>query len=181
MLRPRLRVLAFTTFMIGAFAIEAFSVDLPRVRAVDDCATSLLAMARLQSATVRALEAQLAPHDLVAYVACAWRQAGQPDASLRWVSRTPQFRYVLLTIGLDLSLARRIELLGHEMHHANEVATAAWVGSERELAALFGEIGRRTSRVATFETEGARAVELQVRREMYGGTPARTAFSAKPR
>lgn len=181
--RRRLRVLAFTTFMLGAVGAQAFGVDLPRVRAVDDCATSLLAMARLQSATVRALEAQLAPRDLVAYVACEWRHAGQPDASLRWVSRTPQFRYVLLTIGLDLSLARRVELLGHELHHANDVAVASWVGGERELAALFGEIGRRTSRSATFETEGARGVELQVRHEIYGGmaTQAGNTINTKPR
>jgi hypothetical protein len=180
--RQRLRVLACAAAMSIATLANLAAVELPRVRPVDDCATSLLELARLQSSTVRALEASLAPRDVVAYVACEWRKAGQPDASLRWVSRTPQFRYVVLTIGLDLSLGRRIELLGHELHHANDVADAAWVRCERDLGSFFGEIGRRTSRSATFETEGAKGVELQVRHEIYAGAAqGGHAISAKPR
>lgn len=173
MRRQPLRVFAATTILCAAAIVNTAAAELPRVRAADECAASLLDLARLQSPTVRRLEAQLEPGNLVAYVACVWRAAGQPDAHLRWVSSTPQYRYVLLTIGLDLSLARRVELLGHELRHANEVADATWVSSERDLLALYSNIGRRTSRQATFETEDARAIELQVRHEVGGGAPGR--------
>lgn len=183
MRRQPLRVFAATVILFAATITGTAAVELPRVRAVDECAASLLELARLQSGTVRRLEGQMAAGDLVAYVACAWRQAGRPDASLRWVSHTPQFRYVLLTIGLDLSLSRRVELLGHELYHATEVAAATWVRSERDLLVLYSDIGRRTSRLATFETEDARTVELRVRYEIGGGAPGRPEHAAngKPR
>jgi hypothetical protein len=156
-------------------AVAASAVELPRVRPVDPCAISTLEQARLQSATVRELEDRLAAGNIVAYVACEWRAAGQPDGSLRWVSRTPQFRYVLVTVGRDMLLTRRIEMLGHELHHATEIAAEPWVADEASLRSLFTRIGRRTSWAENYETDGARGVERRVRHELVSGVPAEAA------
>lgn len=171
-----LRLPAATWFAIAATAAAVSAAELPRVRALDPHAAELIRRARIQSATVRDLEQTLAASDLVAYVRCAWMTPGQPDGTLRWVSATPQLRYVLVTIGLDLPLGRRIEMLGHELHHATEVASAPWVRSPGGMRSLFSQIGRRTSQEGTYETDAARDTERRVRRDMgeaLGPPPAR--------
>lgn len=162
-----------------AVAATAAAADLPRVRPLDPHATELLRRARMQSPTVRDLEGQLAASDVVVYVRCEWLSAGQPVGALRWVSATPGLRYVLVTVGLDLPLGRRIAVLGHELHHATEVAAAPWVRTPVGLRALFGEIGRRTSQDGVmYETDAARDTERRVHREL--GMPASQTRPARP-
>ena len=144
----------------------------PSLRPLDPCATAAIANGRAQSSTVRALEARLASTDVVAYVHCQWHRADQPEAFLSWVSNTPMLRYVRISLAHTLAPWTRVEMLGHEMQHAVEVAEAGWVRNEEDMARLFIQIGRRT-RVShrRFETDAALEAGLAVRRELTGTAP----------
>jgi hypothetical protein len=141
--------------------------SLPHLRSLDTYSASLLADGRQRSATVRELERRLEASDVVVYVTSPWRQAGEPEASLRWVSASAGLRYVVIKVGLDLAPHARIELLGHELHHAREVADALWVHNDVDMRALFTDIGRETLTRDTYETEGARFAQLRVRRDLF--------------
>jgi hypothetical protein len=142
------------------------SPDMPHVRPLDPCGATVIVSGFARSATVRAQHARLAASDVVAYVACKWMRAGDPDASLVWVSRAGTLRYVLVRISIDLDPKRRIRMLGHELQHAIEVAEAPWVREEGDLVRLFEQIGRRTQKFATYETAAAQDVERDVALEV---------------
>jgi len=163
----RLRVVLAVALVLSAATAVAAHELTPRVRALDECASRIVDSARRQSPTVRELERRLGLTDVVAYVRCFWPNGGQPDAYLSWVSATPGTRYVLLSVAQPLPPWRRVEMLGHEMQHALEVADASWVRSDVDLERLYGDIGRRTrASRACFETEAAQTVEWEVRRDL---------------
>lgn len=163
-----------------AGASQAGALDTaPSLRALDACAAAAIATGRARSATVRTLEARLTSSDVVAYVHCQWHRTDLPGAFLSWVSTTPMLRYVRLSLSYELSPWTRVEMLGHELQHAVEVAQAGWVRNETDMARLFTQIGRRT-RIShrSFETEAAQEAGLAVRRELAGAAPATMVASA---
>jgi hypothetical protein len=170
-------ILVGASLVMGPTVCAAGAESLPRVRPLDAYSVKLLQDGRARSATVRDLERRLEATDVVVYVTSAWRQAGEPDACLRWVSTSAGLRYVVVKVGLDLAPQTRIELLGHELHHATEVAGASWVRSAVDVRELFTEIGHPTVRQDTYETEAARLVGLRIRRDLFeaGAGSARAA------
>jgi hypothetical protein len=86
-------------------------------------------------------------------------------------------RYVQIVLNATLRMDRRIEVLGHELQHALEIASADGVVNGAALRRHFAAIGRTLS-VSTradqaYETDAAQAVEQQVRRDLAGrGHPA---------
>jgi hypothetical protein len=156
----------FAALVAGASQVWAAD-NTPSLRPLDPCAAAVIANGRARSSTVRALEARLAGSDVVAYVHCQWHRADQPEAFLTWVSHTPGLRYVRISLAYTSPPWARVEMLGHEMQHAVEVAEAGWVRSEADLARLFTQIGRRTrTSHPCFETEAALAAGLAVRRDL---------------
>ena len=160
-------VLVLVFVMTGGAAVaHAEQVPLPRIRPVDELAAAVLASARARSATVRRLEAIIGRSDVVVYVALGWREPGEAQASLRWVSEAAGLRYLVVKLCHDLPPDLRLEMLAHELHHATEVADATWVNSADEMRQLYQRIGRATSyQGVTFETSGAREVQMQAHRE----------------
>lgn len=145
--------------------------DVPHVRPLDPCGATVIVSGFARSATIRVQHARLAASDVVAYVVCKWMRAGEPDASLVWVSRASSLRYVLVRISIDLDPRRRIRMLGHELQHALELAEAPWVREEGDLVRLFQQIGRRTQKFATYETDAAQDVERDVALEVNASRP----------
>ena len=144
----------------------------PHMRALDPCAASIMSQGLQRSETIRQLGDRLATSDVVAYVRCVWPSSTDlQQGSLVWVSATLSLRYVLIRLAHGLTPARRIEMLGHEMQHANEVALAPWVRDETSMGRLFEEIGRRTSSRGTFETWNAQAMERAVREDLASAPP----------
>lgn len=139
----------------------------PHVRPLDSCAAGAIGDARARSLTVRDLESRLSESNVVAYVHCFWPVAGQTDAALTWVSEAASTRYVRVSLAYTLAPWRKVEMLGHELRHAVEVADAPWVHGEVEMAHLFTTIGFRTRQTTLrFETDAARTAELAVRRDL---------------
>lgn len=164
--------LAIAVVVVAGVA-EAGQNALPRVRALDGAARKLLSDARSRSNTVRDLEAALKPTDVVVYVRFGWRDTGEPEANLRWVSESAGLRYVVVKLSNELNPDRRIEMLAHELHHATEIADATWVHGEADLRTLYRRIGHSTDINETaFETEAARDVQRRARREAFGLGPS---------
>ena len=141
----------------------------PRLRPLSPVAARLIDEARARSATVLDLERQLLSSDIVVYVDSNWRPDSGSDADLRWMAETGGLRYVMVRVATKLPLHRRIELVGHELRHALEIAAAPWVRGIPDVRTLFQQIGRRTSSEGaheTFETAAALAAELHVRRDL---------------
>ena len=74
-------------------------------------------------------------------------------------------RFLRVTIGAQLDPRRRLEVLGHELSHALEIAREPWVRDRATFRALYERIGFPVSETS-FETHQARAVERQVRADL---------------
>lgn len=170
-MRTFLSAIVLLTAILAPARVASARESEPHVRALDSCATSIMANALARSSTVRTLGDRLAQSDVVAYVRCVWPEPGSPVGSLVWVGGDTLLRYVLIRLSHDLSPERRVQMLGHEMQHALEVADARWVRDEATLRRLFEQIGRRTSAQSTFETAAAVLTERTVRLELTDTPP----------
>ena len=93
-----------------------------------------------------------------------------PTGQTSLLTSTAEGRYLHVVLNPALGINRRIELLGHELQHALEFADADDVHDSDSVRRHFTEIGRAlgvpNGREASFETEAAREVEQQVRRDL---------------
>jgi hypothetical protein len=76
------------------------------------------------------------------------------------LSAQPSVRYVLVEIACPATAAPAITILGHELHHALEIALTPWVVDVPSLGRLYSQIGFSTCGWQTggfgeFETEDA--------------------------
>lgn len=172
-MRSRFAIAVFLVAVLtGAERAAAREADVQHIRPLDSFAARLIASSLARSETIRELDRQLRSSSVVVYVHCTWRQTGGADASLRWLSEAGGLRYTVVGVALDLAMNRRVERLGHELHHAVEIVGAPWVHSEDDMRVLFQDIGYRALAVGgmdTFETAAARDTERQVRKELWGG------------
>jgi hypothetical protein len=80
-------------------------------------------------------------------------------------------RYLLVEIACGRIWIDQIATLGHELHHALEIAGNPAIVNAQSLAAYYERVGTRTTGHSTagamYETEGARTVGRQVRREAF--------------
>jgi hypothetical protein len=154
------------TLATGVDARER-NTDTPNLRPLDKASGALLADAQQKSATVRELVDKLDAGNVVVYLNVAPLNRYTPESGLRYVSTTKYQRFVLVTIAEDATAARRIELLGHELQHAIEVAGTPWVTSDSLLQSMMTMVGWRDStRARGYETTAAEVTERQVRRDL---------------
>lgn len=141
----------------------------PRVRAMTTPARDLLADARRRSATVEALLRDLEAQQVFVFVETRVDPA-VPTAQTALLTANATGRYVHVVLNPALTWNRRIELLGHELQHALEIAVAADVHDGPSLRRHFTVIGRAlgvvTRHEQSFETDAARDVEREIRREL---------------
>lgn len=143
----------------------------PRVRPGDDRSRAALKDGVARSEIIRRLLVQLERYDVIAYVAMQHRLRGHLSGSLTWVVATERFRYVRVSLNPDLSGEELIATLAHELQHVVEVAQAPLVVDPGTLSALYRRIGiERLSHTEAFDTEAAKRVGEQVRRELAVGT-----------
>jgi hypothetical protein len=138
-----------------AHAQPAFS----RVRPLDARAASLVARGCRDSPTFAVLVASLQRSDAIVHV-----QARQPDprratGETRLVVRSGGVRYLRILIDARLDDESAVALLGHELHHAWEIAQAPWVIDEASLVRLYAQIGH------IHEPDGARRADSSGARE----------------
>ena len=170
----RIRATALTAALVLAIAAGAQAAapgDAPRVRGLGDAATALVTDAQQQSATVRDLVAKLDGTDIVVYVNVTPLPKNGPEAAIGFVGASKVERFVLVRVSNDASRARQLELLGHELQHATEIAAAAWVTSDAGVSSLLAAVGWRDAGASRgYETAAATRIQQKVHQEVRGVT-----------
>lgn len=140
-----------------------------RVRALSASARVLLADAVARSATVGSLIRELERERVFVFIDTRI-DPEIPTAQTALLAANSTGRYIHVLLNPALTLDRRIELLGHELHHALEIARADDVTDAASFRRHYGAVGRelgRSNAVArAYETDAAHDIELQVRREL---------------
>ena len=131
------------------------------VRATSAVARFVVDEAMLRSSTVLDLISALQEHDVIVYVEIDGIRA---RGATSIISATSKMRFLRVVINTRLELRQQIEVLGHELHHALEIAQATGVVDEISFSIFFDRIGYRTG--IGFETDAAKATEERVRRDL---------------
>jgi hypothetical protein len=138
--------------------------SLTRVRPISDTSRSILNGAMKRSPTVVRLVSELQQLDVIVYIELGL----EPMATVGMTSiltTAGATRMLRVVVSARLDPRRRMEVLGHELQHALEIASANGVTNDATLHALYRRIGYPISNTS-YETDGARVVESQVRREL---------------
>ena len=177
MLRIALTILAVTIpVVVTASGREtaAPSDIVIRVRAHDGRAAALILEGVTRSEIIRRLIDRLEKSDVIVYVETQPGLKGRVAGTLTWLTKTPQFRYVRISIAPDQFGETGIALLAHELQHAVEVADNKSVVDPASLEALYRRIGKSVGvHAGGWDTEAARMRGEDVRRELASGRMAR--------
>jgi hypothetical protein len=129
----------------------------------------LLAEAMRRSATVRSLVEQLDRSDLVVYVQTRPFKSRLTTGHLIFVSAAAGRRYVVVEIACGEPWNTQLATLGHELHHAVEIADAEWIQSSADMAVFYTYAGMSVGVEEggeSFETRGATEAGRRVAREL---------------
>lgn len=157
---------AVETAMAAGAAASAWRHTVPLGRWAGD----LLREAASESTVVTGLLEALERTDVVVYVTdMKPGRSGSHPASLTFLSHDPTGRYLVIRIDpWHASRHDRMALLGHELQHALEVASASDVLDSASMIRLYRRIGWEADALK-FETKAAQTAGLNVRRELFGG------------
>jgi hypothetical protein len=93
-----------------------------------------------------------------------------PTGQTSLLAATTAGRYMHVVLNPAMPHDRRLELLAHELQHCLEIASSDDVLDGASLRRHFMDIGRllgsSAAREKAFETDAARDVEIQVRRDL---------------
>jgi hypothetical protein len=159
--------MAMMVVMVFAGAFDAAAQQpASHLRPVDRYARWIIESAQQRSATVRELTERLDASDTIAYVRVG--TVSTRTATTTLLDGDGSMRYVLISLHQHHSPAMLMELLGHELQHANEIADAREVRDETGMARLYRRIGMSLMSFGQFETVAAQTVGRRVRRELAG-------------
>jgi hypothetical protein len=143
-------------------------MSVTRVRPITDTSRSILNGALKRSPTIVRLVSELQQLDVIVYIELGMEpMVTVGTTSMLTMAGTTRMLRIVVSARLDPR--RRMEVLGHELQHALEIARAEGVTSEATLHALYRRIGYQIT-TTSYETDEARAVESQVRRELSRST-----------
>ncbi len=151
------------------------TVECLHVRATDSRAEAAIANGLARSATFRALVDAISRSDLIVYVSTGPNMPAPLDGEIHFVTSVGSHRYMRILIRGELNPWERCATVGHELQHAREVAEAPEVTDNQTMDALYHRIGFGVG-VDRHETDAARAVTIQVMREL---TPHRASTTAR--
>lgn len=167
--------------MVIAAIVMAASVS-AHVRPLSEHARVTLADGRTRSPTVARLLAALDESDVIVFVDTRVDPA-IPTAETSLMTTSAGARYVSVIVNPRLSPDQRIEYLGHELQHAVEIAEDDCVVDGPSIRRRFAEIGREVPgagpHAVAFETDQARQISLDVRRELAAWARARRVSDAR--
>jgi hypothetical protein len=153
--------------LVGSAALVPQDAVTPlsdRIRPLDTASERLIAQGLDRSPTISALVDRLMHSTVVVYVASAGDL--RVPGVLTFIARAGGLTYVCVRIQPMIMLHDRLPVLGHELQHAVEIADAGdQIAEESALEMLYRKIGFQSGRHA-FESEGARATESKIRREL---------------
>lgn len=145
--------------------------EFPRIRVLDAATKNLFTSGYAKSPTFRDLVHRLEQSDVIVHIE-PWpplRYRGRIGGLLRFVARARGFRYLRITLGVQLPHDTAVALLGHELQHALEVANDASAVDDFTFETPYRRIGdmRPDARIArSYDTPGAREVERRIGAEL---------------
>jgi hypothetical protein len=152
----------------------------PRVRPYDGRSASLLLEGLERSITMRAIVDRLEQLDVIVYVEMQPALRRHLAGTMTWLAATEFNRYVRISLNPKMTHDSLIAALGHELHHALEVAEASSVVDTASLQAYYEQHGISTAKHFNgWDSEAARVVGDDVRKELSGARAASSAYSAQ--
>jgi hypothetical protein len=91
------------------------------------------------------------------------------DGRIGILSAVGQRRYLMIELACDRSEPVQMATLGHELHHALEIAGEPSIVDARTLAQFYARVGRASrpmGRTQTFETQAAADTGARVRHQL---------------
>jgi hypothetical protein len=154
-----LQRVAFLVLLL-LLSAPAHARKLERLRPASKELRLLILSGMQRSQTFSALVDRLEASDLIVEVQCARFTTSRLMGRTALLSAQPSVRYVLVEIACPTTATSAITILGHELHHALEIASAPWVVDVRSLGRLYSQIGFATcgwppGGFGEFETEDA--------------------------
>jgi hypothetical protein len=133
----------FVAFTPDPLASERVEFD-PHIRSAEPELLDAVADGAPLSPTLHHLVDRLDASDVVVYLSFDRSPAPRMAGHLSLISAVPGRRYVRVSIDRRLAGWQRIAILGHELHHAVEIAESPSVTDETTLVALYQRIGFRS-------------------------------------
>ncbi len=158
--------------LLPATVARAQADSFERVRTDSRYMRVMLASGIERSPTFRSIVERLERSDLIVEVQCAHFVGSQRAGQTVLLSAQPGVRYVLVELACWAGSGPSLHMLGHELRHALEIASASWVVDGPTLAQFYQSIGFRSgpALIETFgEFETADAIEAgeRVHRELF--------------
>lgn len=149
--------------LLGATA-TASGEEFSHVRGLGGYASWIIDSGMTYSVTVSALAATLQKSDVVVYVSTS--AIGSGTAKTTMLNGQGSIRYLLITIDNRLSPDVLIQMLGHELQHAVEIAAAPEVRDKAGMVALYQRIGLHKRATDKFETALAQEMGRRTRNDL---------------
>jgi hypothetical protein len=157
--------------MLLSVAAAAQAHRLERVRGDSEDLRSLITSGLQRSSTLSAIVDRLEASDLIVEVQCGQFKSSLLAGRTMLLSARSSVRYVLVEIACPATDSAALEILGHELRHALEIASAPWVVDQASLEKLYTQIGFLTclkpGGFGDFETAAAREAGARVRHELF--------------
>jgi hypothetical protein len=157
--------------LVLLMAVPAQAQRLQRVRGDTDDVRRLLRSGLQRSPTFRAIVDRLEASDLIVEVQCGRLKSTLLAGSTVLLTAQPSVRYVLVEFACPRSEPSALAILGHELRHALEIASAPWVADELSLEKLYTQIGflncLQTGGFGDFETADALEAGERVHHELF--------------
>jgi hypothetical protein len=144
-------------------------------RPLDPLAAETFERALAGSRLVRSLVATLESSNVIVHIQASRQLPASIGGMTRFVTARGGYRYLRITIAVDLPPSAQTAILGHELQHACEVAESG-ADDVASLQKLFARVGRRNGEY--FETQSALRVEKMIRMELRA-TPAAVTHPGK--
>jgi hypothetical protein len=157
------------SLLAGAPA-RAQATDIPRVRAASPYLRLVIASGMERSPTFHAIVDQLEQSDVIVEVQCGQMNGSRLAGRTVLLAVQPGIRYVLVEVACPVTSVPALCIIGHELRHALEIASAPAVVDGESLAQLFTEIGfqsRITNLDGQFETADAVAAGERIHHELF--------------
>jgi len=145
---------------------RALSAPERRVRTRDPRVASALFEGVRRSRTFADLVASLEGSNVITYVELSHTLPSQTEGRLMLLSKGGKQRYLRIQVRSVLSPDDMISVIGHELQHAFEIASAPAVHDEAAMRKLYERIGVGRTDVHGFDTDAARLAGETVRREL---------------
>jgi hypothetical protein len=136
------------------------------LRPRSDIARQIVDDAIRRSPTIARLAGEIEASDLIVFLELSFDLPPSAHGRTTLVATGSTVRYLNVAVSIMLSRDRRIEIIGHELTHALEIAHAPEARDGAGMQALFKRVGWSVGETS-FETEAAISVEPIIRDELY--------------